>query len=254
MTVSATDVLPHAEKTWALFLDFDGTLADIAETPEAVHVEQGLLDILLRLRRELDGAVAIVSGRPIVQIDAFLAPLCLPTAGLHGLERRRGDGTVTRVGGPADTIDGVRDRLAAFAAGRPGVMVEDKGLTVALHYRGAPELAAVCRREVRSAVAGLPGVHVLEGKMVLEVKPSGVDKGHAIENFMAEVPFLGRRPVFIGDDVTDEYGFAMVERHGGISIRVGDGAPTQARYRIADSARLRAWLGRVSRELEAAEA
>jgi trehalose 6-phosphate phosphatase len=168
------------------------------------------------------------------------------------LERRRTDGSVERSAGAAAAIAIVRDQLAGFAAGKPRVFLEDKDLTIALHYRGAPELEAICRRAVERAVAEAgPGIRILEGKMVLEVKPSGVDKGMAISRFLSEPPFAGRKPVFVGDDVTDEYGFAVIEQHRGISVRVGHGGETQARYRVETTADLRAWLSRIARELEA---
>lgn len=235
--------LPAPALDWALFLDFDGTLAEIAARPEHVRIDALLPPTLADLHGVLGGAVAIISGRPLVDLDILLAPAMLAAAGLHGLERRLADGRVVRAAGAAAELAGVRRALALLIKGKPGLMLEDKQLTLALHYRQAPQWRAECRRAVDEALAGSSGaLQVLAGKMVYEIKPVDVNKGSAIDAFLAEPPFLGRVPVFIGDDVTDEDGFAVVNRRGGIAIRVGDGAATRARWHIASVGELLDWL------------
>ncbi len=239
-----TTPLPTPREDWALFLDFDGTLANIAASPCGVSVDPGLRPTLAALREALGGAVALVSGRTLAKLDELLAPLVLPAAGLHGLERRRADGTITRAdeAEAAGPLAAVRARLTAFAAAAPGVLLEDKGLTLALHYRDAQHLKEECRRAVAAALAASGGgLHLLEGKMMFEIKVDGSDKGTAIEAFLAEPPFAGRTPAFFGDDVTDEDGFAAVNRRGGVTVRVGDGAATAARWRIASVDALLLW-------------
>jgi trehalose 6-phosphate phosphatase len=228
----------------ALFLDFDGTMVDIAPQPHAVHVPEPLLEVLVRLGDQLGGAVAVISGRPIEQIDDLLAPLRLATAGVHGAERRGADGTVTLL--DTHPLDRVEETARALAARHPGLLVETKRGSLALHYRMAPELEDVVLLAMQEAVEASPGVALLRGKMVAEAKPGGASKGSAIEQFLAEPPFRGRRPVFIGDDVTDEAGFLTVQELGGVGIKVGQGA-TAALGRLADPPALR-------RELEAAVA
>ena len=238
--------LPAFDPRWAVFLDFDGTLAELAEAPHRVEVDAALPDTLMRIYDALGGALAVISGRPVTEIDAFLAPLSLPTAGLHGLEWRDAQGAAHE----ADTVNGgivaVREDLEAFAAGLPGVQLEDKRRTLALHYRAAPDAEATCREAVAKALAGhQDALSVLAGKMVFEVKPKGIDKGLAITRFLSEVPFRGRVPLFAGDDVTDEDGFAAVNARSGISIRVGDGQTTLATLRIDGVPALLSWLHRL---------
>ena len=235
--------LPHPSADWALFLDFDGSLVELAATPDAVHVDDDLLRLLEDLEDCFGGALAIVSGRPIAQLDDYLAPHRFPAAGLHGLERRRGDGTPASISAPSDQLADIANALDAFAAAHPGVLVEDKGATIALHYRRAPQFADACGTIMRDLAAQYGDeLGLLTGKMVFELKPAHIDKGQAIDGFMAETPFAKRTPVFCGDDVTDEPGFAAVNRHGGVSIRVGDNGSSAARFRIADVGALFAWL------------
>lgn len=226
----------------ALFLDFDGTVVDIAPQPQAVQVPVPLIGVLHDLHGYLQGAVAVISGRPIAQIDAFLDPLRLPVAGVHGAERRGGDGQVHLI--DTHPLDQVEAAARALAAQHPGLLVEGKRGSLALHYRQRPELEDLCLRTMREAVDASPGLTLLRGKMVAEAKPGGASKGRAIEAFLAEPPFAGRRPVFIGDDITDEVGFSTVQRLDGMGIKVGEGA-TVAWSRLPDPPALR-------RELEAA--
>ncbi|HWP17604.1 MAG TPA: trehalose-phosphatase [Burkholderiaceae bacterium] len=233
--------LPLLAADAALFLDFDGTLADLAPRPDAVHVPPSLIETLQCLQQALHGAVAVVSGRPLEQLDRLLHPLRLPLAGVHGVERRSADGYVQRLASPA--LDHVLEAAHALAARLPGLLVERKPGAVALHYRQAPELGPHCEAALRAAMHGLPGLTLLHGKMVLEVKPSHANKGHAIQAFLREPPFRGRQPLFAGDDVTDEDGFAAVQAAGGVAVKVGAGASC-ASARLADPASLRDWLAR----------
>ena len=239
--------LPEPCLDWALFLDFDGCIVDIAPTPEAVDVPDCLPSLLVALREALGGAVAIVSGRPIEQIDGFLGTAVPAVAGLHGLERRAADGGLVRPPLPGNDLNVVRALLDEFAAGRPGVLVEDKKYTVALHYRLSPSLRDDCRDVLNAALKDAPqGWQVVEGKFVFEMRPCEPTKGTAIEAFMGETPFLGRTPVFCGDDITDEDGFAVVNARGGVSIRVGKGSATRAATQVDSVGELLDWLTRVA--------
>jgi trehalose 6-phosphate phosphatase len=223
----------------AVFLDFDGTLVDIAPQPEAVIVPPALAATLEQLHRYLGGALALISGRPITQIDAFLKPLALPAAGVHGAERRGVDGTVTLLS--THPLERVEAGALALAREDSRLRVETKRGSVALHYRQAPEREADCIAAMQAAVEQSPGLTLLRGKMVVEAKPGGASKGAAIEAFMAEPPFAGRTPVFVGDDITDEVGFATVQRMKGLGVKVGEGA-TVAWQRIATPALFREQL------------
>lgn len=235
--------LPQPGRDWALFLDFDGTLVEIAETPESIVVDPSLGRLLDGVARYLDGALAVVSGRPIADIDRYLGSAVAAVAGLHGLERRTPDGHMHRSDSGADDIAAARERLQAFAATNINIHLEDKGLSLALHYRQAPEGASACEDIIRSLAAASDGrLEVQAGKMVYELKPVGGDKGDAVMAFMSAPPFAGRTPVFVGDDVTDEHGFAVVNDHDGISVVVGDRMPSAARWRIVDITALYAWL------------
>ncbi|MFC5497061.1 trehalose-phosphatase [Caenimonas terrae] len=220
----------------ALFLDFDGTLVDIAEQPDEVAVPPGLVQTLGLLNDYLGGALAVISGRPIDQIDDFLRPLRLPAAGVHGAERRSAGGQMSLISAPV--LDLVEQAARKLAAQHAGLLVETKRGSVALHYRQAPELDQACLAAMRAAVEESPGVTLLQGKMVVEAKPSGATKGNAIEAFLREPPFAGRTPLFVGDDITDEVGFACVQRLGGLGVKVGEGA-TVAWQRIATPQQLR---------------
>lgn len=228
--------------THALFLDYDGTLVEIAPTPAQAVPDPELVHVLTALQDRLDGALAIVTGRPIADIDGFLHPLRLTVAALHGLAVRRGDGRVVAPSQLAAALDPVREAFSSFAVDHPGTQVEDKGLSVALHYRGAPSAAAAAE-QLAGAVAAEGKLKVQRGKMVVELLPAGTDKGTAIAAFMAEPPFASRRPVFVGDDVTDEAGFTSVNGQGGLSVRIGSG-PTAAGYQLPDVTALREWLRR----------
>jgi trehalose 6-phosphate phosphatase len=229
----------------ALFLDYDGTLVPIAPIPEAAVADDAVLALLEALERRLGGALAVVSGRPVADIDRMLAPLRLTIAGLHGLElRRNDDGAVVTPDAADASLARARAALRLLHDRIPGTLFEDKRLTVALHYRGAPaaeeEVRALGARLVEESNGAL---QLLPGKMVVELLPAGRDKGRAIGGLLALEGFAGRQPVFVGDDVTDEAGFRVINERGGISVRVGTTERhTAARWGLADVAALRRWL------------
>jgi trehalose 6-phosphate phosphatase len=223
----------------ALFLDFDGTLVDIAPQPQAVVVPPALIRTLESLQHYLGGAVALISGRPIEQIDQFLHPIRLPVAGVHGAERRNAKGEVSLL--PSFPLEVVEHAARRLVADEPRLLVEAKRGSIALHYRQAPELEVQCIEAMQRAVEESPGLTLLRGKMVVEAKPGGASKGAAIEAFMAEAPFAARTPVFVGDDITDEVGFATVQRLHGMGVKVGEGASV-AWQRIATLAAFRKQL------------
>ena len=234
--------LPPFNANWAFFLDIDGTLLDFAARPQDVRVAGELLELLRRLQGCAGGAVALVSGRSVQDVDALFAPLVFPAAGQHGTERRGADGAIRRLSPPLDRLARCAGDLVRLTAAHAGLVLENKGMALALHYRLAPGLRALAEREMRAAAAGLgDAFEVQTGKFVIEVKPSGKDKGDAIAEFAAEAPFAGRRPVFIGDDLTDEPGFRVVNRLGGDTVKVGAGI-TQARWRLSDASAVRRWL------------
>lgn len=223
----------------ALFLDFDGTLVDIAERPELVVVDPDLPGQLRRLRDQLGGAVAIVTGRALAVVDGFLPDIGLDICGLHGLERRVGD-TVSRPEPSPELrrgIDALRVRLAAEP-----VLLEDKGVGVAVHWRLAPAAEPLARAAIADLATRLgPAYRLQDGKAVCELVPAGAGKDGAVRTLLREPPYRGRIPVFVGDDKTDEHGFAAVGELGGIGIKIGMGA-TAATRRIASPTLFRAWL------------
>lgn len=225
----------------ALFLDVDGTLLDFAATPDGVELPPYLLDTLAGLAERLDGALALVSGRPLAQLDQLFAPLVLPAAGLHGQERRnareRFDGVVDSA-----AIAHIKREAARLGRRHQGVIVEDKGANLALHWRAAPHAAPTLRHFAENALARLPGYRLQPGDHVLEFMPIGVDKGTAVSAFLREHPFRDRTPVFIGDDHTDEHGMAAANRHGGWSVLVGAREPSIASHHLANPASVHAWL------------
>jgi len=234
---------PPLHRDQALFLDFDGTLVEIAPSPGLVQVPAGLPDFLSELAGRLNGAVAVVSGRSLDELTRMLAPFAGAIAGDHGLERRRSDGTVTRCLAHPQ-LEQFRPLAAGVATRHDGVLFEDKGGSLALHYRQAPSLAARCRALVREAAQASGGtLAAVAGKMVIELIPRSAGKGRAIAEFLADPPFHGRLPVFAGDDTTDEDGFAAVNRLGGVSIHVGGGA-TIARHNLATVPDVLAWVAR----------
>ncbi|MGH7057807.1 MAG: trehalose-phosphatase [Acetobacteraceae bacterium] len=236
---------PPLDSGAALFLDVDGTLLEIAERPDRVQVPSALLALLNNVAQQREGALALVSGRPLHELDRLFRAWRGAAAGLHGIERRRANGGLdNRIDHQATAaLDRIRPTLAALASPGSGLILEDKGGTVALHYRAAPdrgdEILALAKALERGAS---PALRLIAGKMVVEFQPRGADKGTTIAAFLGEPPFLGRRPVFIGDDVTDEDGFAEINRRQGVAIRVGRFGETCARCALTSVAAVLAWL------------
>lgn len=244
-TTSAPPI--DAANNYALFLDLDGTLLEIAERPESVRADDQVKALIARLLEIFGGATALISGRSIVGIDALLDPLRVPIAGQHGSERRDSNGEIQVHKDSLQLLDQARADVTRWALQRPGIQIEDKGLSIALHYRHAPTLGNELSAFLRDWLAAHRGeLQVQLGKMVAELKPSGRDKGVAIGDFLREAPFKGRRPIFVGDDLTDEHGFAFVNEHGGISVKVGLGK-TVAQHRLADVTAVRKWLEQLTR-------
>jgi len=231
----------------ALFLDVDGTLLDIAPSPDGVEVPAGMVALLQQLSRRLDGALAFVSGRTIAAIDRLFAPLKFPAVGVHGGELRLNGEHVTADEGLVAELQRVLPRLREAIAAAPGVWLEDKHCAIALHYRNVPERGREVLNAAELVVAGLgPQFGVLMGKCVVEIRPRHMTKGASLRWLMDRPPFRGRTPIFAGDDVTDEDAFAVVNQLGGVSMRVGPGAATAATYRVADPGQLLRWLQEVA--------
>ena len=229
----------------ALFLDIDGTIIDIAATPEAVIVPESLKLSLSRIRERLGGALALISGRTLPAIDELFAPLKFAAAGAHGAEvRHEADGAVERCAVPLTSAE--RATLAEVAKRDPRLRLEDKGYSLAVHYRRAPELEDMVIATVRGEVAKLrENLRVLRGKMVVEVKARGFNKGTGLTRLMEHAPFLGRRPIFLGDDVTDEDALGAVGNFSGIGISVGRLLPG-ATQQVESPAEVRAWLAHLA--------
>ncbi len=240
--------VPRLPADAGFFLDIDGTLLDIAERPQLVRIDDDLGHLLATIRDASGGALALISGRSVAEIDRlFGRNFC--AAGQHGAERRDAAGKMHQHRVPLAGLRKALKRLRLMVAEHPALVLEDKGMNLALHYRSAPELAATVRETLRRLAEELGDDFELQsGKMVMEIKPSGKDKGTAIAEFLAEAPFRGRLPVFIGDDLTDEFGFELINRVGGCSVKVGEGS-SAANWRLPNADAVRAWLKRyVERE------
>jgi trehalose 6-phosphate phosphatase len=223
----------------SLFLDIDGTLAPFESTPEAVLPSPRRTTLLQQLGKRLQGRLAAVSGRELAAIDRILERSVPAAAGVHGLERRRPSGEVVAAA-PHPALAGARAQAQAFAAAHPGMLVEDKGVAFALHFRQAPKMAeAAAELAARLAERGLA---LQPGDGVIELKTPGADKGASIHAFMAEPPFHQGLPVFVGDDLTDEDAFAAVIHLGGFGVLVGPPRPTLARYRLNGVGDVLDWL------------
>jgi trehalose 6-phosphate phosphatase len=240
-----TPTLPSPSLEWCLFLDVDGTLIELTDSPLDTHADSSLKTLLGDVAERLSGALALVSGRSIAYLDALFAPLRLPAAGLHGVERRKASGVIQGASFVDTQLDSARTALTALVMAHPGTLLEDKGRTIAVHFRMAPHAEAAVRDAVRASAALLGNnYHIQEGNMMLEIKPRGFSKGSAIKAFMLEPPFSGRKPVFVGDDLTDQEGFKAVEDQGGISIAVGD--RVRGQFHMDNAAAVRRWLEGIS--------
>jgi trehalose 6-phosphate phosphatase len=224
----------------ALFLDMDGVLAPMAPTPDAVRATPRRTAILRRLAGRLDGRLAIVSGRTLAEIDRISGEASLAASGVHGLERRRADGSMDTVAA-APGVRSAIEALLGFQSNHPGVLVEDKGVSVGLHYRQAPDVHDAAMAFARS-VAAEAGLVMQPGIMVVELKTPGSDKGSAITAFMAEAPFRGATPVMFGDDLTDEDAFRAAEHLGGFGVLVGPVRKTAATFRLDGVGQVLDWL------------
>lgn len=227
----------------ALFLDMDGVLAPLADTPDAVVPRPERTAALRAVADRLDHRVAIISGRTIAEIDRIAEAATASASGVHGLERRGADGSLQR----AEPAPAVRDAVAAFetfARSRPGIIVEDKTVSAGLHYRGAPDEAAAAMA-LASDLAERTGLTMQAGNLVVELKTPGTSKGTALTAFMREPPFAGAVPVMLGDDLTDEDGFRAAAALGGFGVLVGPPRETAARYGLPDVDAVLAWLNAV---------
>jgi trehalose 6-phosphate phosphatase len=227
----------------AIFLDVDGTLLEIAQTPDAVRVPAALRNTLQLASQRESGALALVSGRCIAELDRLFHPYKFPAAGQHGVERRDIHGNVHRPAVEARLLEPARQELDHLQALHAGLLLEDKGGGLAMHYRLAPGYAGLVMETMSRLAASLEGQYTLRtGKCVVELSLAGFSKRTAIEAFMDDAPFSGRTPVFIGDDETDEDGFEAVNVMGGVSIRVGMNPSSSARYRFSSVNSVIGWL------------
>lgn len=243
------DTLPRETldpATTAFFLDCDGTLSRIVDQPHAARVESDIIECLDLLSKATSGALAVVSGRSIEQLDHMLSPLALPLAGVHGIERRNGSGQVFRPSFDAAAVVRIAAELEPFVAENEGLVSEVKSASVALHYRMRPELEPEALSLMSRIASEHPEFRLLRGKMVAELSASHRTKGDAVEDFMREAPFAGRVPVFVGDDVTDEDGFAAIVRLSGIGIKIGAGT-TSATHRVGTLDEFHDWLRDLTR-------
>jgi len=233
---------PPFARDWCLFLDIDGTLLEHKDRPYEVVVDSALRFLLSRLAVGFDRALALISGRSIEDVERLFAPLDVPVAGLHGVEHRDPRGIIHRHEINESALLSARAHLEQVAAQNAGLFFEDKGLNLAMHYRTAPESAPIAEAAVRAVARDLGHrFEIQKAKMVWEVKPSGYDKGTAIDEYLEAPPFAGRVPVFVGDDLTDEVAFELVNARGGHSIKVGPGR-TRAHWRLADARAVRGFL------------
>lgn len=233
--ISETPPLP--QRDWALFLDLDGTLLDIAAKPGAVEVSSGLVPCLEAVRAWLGGALAVISGRPLHSIDELLSPLALPVGAEHGAVVRLPDGSLEM---PRETLPGGwSERLRAATAEWDGVLIDPKTYSVALHYRLAPERKSDILALAQLLAAENPDFEVVAARMAFELRNKSLNKGAAVQRFMQNAPFAGRMPVFVGDDVTDEDGFAAARELGGFGLHV-------ARAFAGQAANVRAWLADIA--------
>lgn len=245
--------LPLLARDAALFLDVDGTLIDFVPRPEDARIPPPLLETITALRQALGGALAVVSGRALADVDRLFSPLSLAAAGQHGAEARLDrDGAVEIFASPRTPLTTVLARAQPFLAAHPAIRVEQKGLSTAFHYRDAVADAPALRAILEAAVAGHDDtIHLLDSHLCFDVRARHANKGKAVARFMTLAPFAGRIPVYIGDDWTDEDGFDAALGGGGRAIRVGEPRPTLATETLASPQELRQWLERSATALKA---
>lgn len=234
-------VPPVLSGKYAFFFDLDGTLAEIKPHPDQVAIPEPIRMTLHQLAQQQEGALALISGRSMTELDALAAPYRFPLAGVHGAERRDIKGRTHRVALPDTVAEALHQWLLEHVGALTGCEIENKGMAFALHYRQAPQHQQAVEALALQAVSRFAGLALQPGKCVVEIKPQGINKGAAIAAFMQEAPFMGRQPVFVGDDLTDEAGFAVVNQAGGISVKVGQGT-TQAQWRLGNVAETHQWL------------
>lgn len=244
LRAASPDTLIGYHEPLAFFLDFDGCLAEIAPTPDQTVVEPEVLELLVQLYRNTGGAVAIITGRPLSAIDRLLAPLVLPAGVEHGVVRRDALGDMHENAFRKESLHALAARLEPAVERHAGLLLEVKLTSLTLHYRARPELADFARTLLEESLVGIEGLTIRSGKMVLEARPGSATKGTAVEAFLREPPFEGRLPVSVGDDLTDEDAFAVVNEMGGVSIKVGAGT-TRAPHRFPDRAAFLDWFHRV---------
>jgi len=239
-------MLPSIDRlqTYCIFLDFDGTLIEIQDHPDDVRVDDSTLRLIERLQDWAGGALALISGRDIDVIDRLLHPLVLPVAGVHGLQRRDAEGKLHSPINDQRIVDAVAADIESAFKEEPGIVIEKKTGAVALHYRLRPDFQERCHAVARALIQKRSELHFIEGKMVCEIRLDGSDKGAVIKSFLDERPFKGRKPIFAGDDATDENGFAAVNVCGGVTIKIG-GGPTNASFHAGSVVELRNWLERL---------
>jgi trehalose 6-phosphate phosphatase len=235
--------------SYCIFLDFDGTLVEIADRPDDVRVDAATLRLIEGLRDRVGRALALVSGRDIHVVDRLLYPLVLPVAGVHGLQRRDASGRLHSPVIDQGVVEAIAAEVEAAFHSEPGVVIERKTGAVAIHFRLRPDFRKKCLALARKILRARPGLDMIEGKMVFEIRLHGDDKGAVIATFLEERPFRGRRPIFVGDDATDEPGFVAVNARDGVSIKIGDD-PTAATYRAAHIGEFLTWLGECVSEPE----
>jgi trehalose 6-phosphate phosphatase len=244
---SSKTILPVDFGEMAILLDIDGTLLDIAPTPHEVHVSDNLRIMLVRLADRLGGALGLISGRSLADIDVIFEPLQLPAVGGHGAEIRPGSAAAPYRMQLSPLDPALKLRFTEIGLLDPGIIIEDKDYSLAIHYRLAPQFGGAVIKSVAAICEkfGCDGLSILPGKSVIEIKPRGFDKGSGLQELMAYPPFAGRKPVFVGDDVTDEAAFAMLPRFSGIGVSVGGIVPG-ASFNFDGPKDVRLWLQNLS--------
>jgi trehalose 6-phosphate phosphatase len=241
MSRRVKETVQEQDPRFAYFLDVDGTLLPIAESPEVVSPSGAVCSLLARLAAANEGALALVSGRPLHELDVMFAPHRFPVAAQHGAEIRNPGGRVTWWEGHLPALQAVGTKMRRLTDMDGRLRLEDKGLAISLHYRRAPQLGDGLTATMLEMLAPYRMLRLQPGKCVLEVCASELGKGQAVEAFMHQAPFAGRRPVYIGDDLTDESGFEAVNAMDGISIKVGP-EPSVAGMRLSDPSAVLHWL------------